>query len=375
MKGVYTRVGLSVFYITLVVSGLIFIMPFNETIAENDNTSPPELVIDYTTYLGVEYFEARWTDESFSNNYGFQYSFSTSPSTTIKVVAMAYSDLTDWGNNVPVTDYPLDTGSSGSGTWRFPYTAVWAIAFWNIGHTGTTLTYSVGVVDLGAPAPPPPPPTNNPSTPSGFPWGWIITPIVVVTIIIGTIIFAVRSAKQRKEQPTFIQTRPTFQSSSPFQQQSTYRLQTSLQQITNNAVLEMSRGNVNGAISYWNQALQINSNYYPAIVGLGLIYYSVKDYNRAISYLSHAARIAPITPEINQMLTNARMYSNQPINSFTTPGFQAQPTTIESKETIVDSKSNDTTDTVDIGDTVCEECGASIMSADEFCPFCGWKSD
>ncbi len=137
----------------------------------------------------------------------------------------------------------------------------------------------------------------------------------------------------------------------------------------------MSRGNISDAMNYWNQALQINSNYYPALVGLGLICYSIKDYTSATSYLSHAARIAPITPEINAILMEASMASNQPINQFSEPSFQTQAEIIESTEAAVDKKSSDIKETNDIGDSICEECGASIMGEDEFCPFCGWQTD
>ena len=367
MKGVYTRLTLVVSFFALIFLGGLFVMPFSHTIAEKNDEFSDTLVIEYSCVLGHENYDGVYTTESLSNHYGFQFSYSTSPSSTIEVWAFPYDDLFEWCNNLNCDEYQLKTGSTGSGTWRFTSTDSWMIAFWNVGYTTTTLTYSVSVVDLGAPS----------SGTGDFPWLLVLGAIGVVICIAGTIFVVVKKSKKKQQYPVYSTTRPTFQQTTPFSISGNYGVQTQLENLTKGAMFEMSRGNLNGAINNWNQTLRINPNYYPALAGLGLIYFSVGRFDDAVSFLIKAQRLNPLNPEVNNLLSQAQMQSSQSASNFQfqteniSQPIEAKAYNDDIKENAIEEKMKDFKE----GEKICKICEAILKTDDEFCPYCGTKAE
>ena len=370
MKGVYTRLSFRTCTLALVFLGFFLVMPITQTIAETCDEPASELIIEYTAVLGYENYDYVYTTEEFSKNYGFRYSYSTSPSSTIQVWAFPYDDLYEWSNNLYCDEHQLDTGSSGSGSWRFTSTDTWTLAVWNIGYSTTTITYTVTVEDMGSP--------YSPGTGS-FPWGIVIGIIGTIVCIGGVIFLAVRRSRKKQQVPVYHTTQPTFQNTSPFQQQIGYSQQTNLDLLTKKAMLEMSKGNISGAISYWNQTLRISPNFYPALAGLGLIFFSSGQFDIAITYLSRAQTLNPTNPEINGLLGEARAMSILQSSDFTSQPFTTtteESSTETTPEISFDKVSADEqTEKQNDGEKMCSDCGAELTAEDEFCPFCGSKVD
>ncbi|MFW9921819.1 MAG: tetratricopeptide repeat protein [Candidatus Thorarchaeota archaeon] len=295
----------------LAILPVICILPLYSTSAKIDFKNGSFYVIQYsdTTYLSDYGDNVGYVNsvDTYSNYYGWSFSFSTNPYALITVYGMTETNFWKWIDDEYATTYTvMSSRSSGSGTWRFPSTNVWYLVFYMMnapsGYTYLSVTWEV--VNLGAP----PAPHTNPSNPSGSFSIWaIIIPVVVVLAIIAIIIGVVVRNKRKKptiypspgatyQPPIYPRpigtggySRPVIGNSIPPQ----LPPQVAIQMIYDRGNQLFMQGNILGAVNIWEELLRSIPNFHPAMNNLGVAYMRLENPEKAIEYFNRAIALDP----------------------------------------------------------------------------------
>ncbi len=242
--------------------------------------------------------------DSYTNEYGFNWSFSSTTS-KITVYAMREDDYSFWLIDAAHEKFKLSGGKlEDSDVWRFDRQEYWLIVFENTGSQLTQINYYSNVVYIGEPP--------LLSFDGFLVYIIIFVPIALVLIVGLVIFFVVRSRREPTEPSLRVERQPRLRRT---QDQSiirdadlprSKRPLTRIEQKGNLALEEMSRGNPNGAIDIWKEILTIDIENYLATAGLGLAYYTTKDFEKAVVMLERAFILKPSATNVAGLLSQAK---------------------------------------------------------------------
>ncbi len=257
-----------------------------------------------TAFMGPAEHRRITAPNAYTDEHGFNWTFFSTAS-KITVYTMTESDYTNWLLDAKHEKYRLSRGKlSDSDVWRFKKEEYWVIVFENTGEQLTQITYFANVVYIGEP---------SILSFDGFLVYIIIFVPIVLALIGGLVIFfVVKSRREPSELSLLVERQPRLRRT---QNQSiirdpnlprSKRPLTRVEQKGNLALEEMSRGNPNGAIDIWKEILTIDIENYLATAGLGLAYYTIKDFEKAVVMLERALILKPSATNVAGLLSQAK---------------------------------------------------------------------
>jgi len=277
-KGYILKAILAVFLFFIVLQATVIPIYswYNHNIVDNLTTKadPPVWQYSSTDVLDYQHYNAITTPDSYDAPYGFTYSFTTSPECRITVYAMTEDDYYAWRSHESHTKKTLEGDkSSGSGKFRFNEDTLWIIIFWNTdSNTPTTsVSYTITIEEV---------------PPIAMMIGLSVAGVLVITIIVGTLISI------RRKPDSLLATGDEY-ASDYVQTPAITPPSANDQALFEKANSEFQKGNVNQAISFWEQILRNSPEFYPALCNLAMAQMSLGNTPRAVEYLNQALVIKP----------------------------------------------------------------------------------